>query len=648
MRLNNIQKKVIHLVQGPCLILAGAGSGKTSVVIKKIITLIILYGYQPKNIFAVTFTNKAVQEIQFRLLKYLNITQIRELNIFTFHAFGLKIIQKEYIYIGIKKNFNIINEKEKLKILKNLVTLKYKNNIVILKKILLKISSWKNHLLSPFFLKNNKKYFLDRNFIEFYNLYSLFLKKNNILDFDDLIFLPVLLFQKNQLILDRWKKKIRYLLVDEYQDTNNMQYQLIKLICFCKPNFTFVGDDDQSIYSWRGAQPKNFILLKNDFPNVKIIKLEQNYRSSGYILKAANQLISNNPNFFNKKLFSKKKNGAKIHIFKTLNEISEAREVLKYIFSHQLLYNTKYKDYAILYRSNYQSRFIETELIYQKIPYHIHEGTSFLETLEIKILISYLRLIINHNDDISFLKVINTPCRKIGLITLKKIKDLANKFNLSLFQTITHSYVKKKFKKNTILILKKFSIWIHKISTLIFTNSKEIFYYLLKELNFIDWIKNISKDQLILKNRLRNINFFIFWFKRMLKGNNFYPSMKFQDVLLYISCGYYNTLSLDKKKNNNNKLNLMTIHAAKGLEFLVVFIIGLEEGIFPHKKNIIEKNIFEERRLMYVGITRAKKQLCFSFCGNKFKFGTLNIYEPSRFLLELPKDVLFLYNFYKN
>lgn len=646
MKLNTIQKQAINLIDNPCLILAGAGSGKTSVVIHKIIALILKYSYQPNKIFTVTFTNKAVQEIKYRLLKFLNIQQVKELNISTFHAFGLKIIQKEYLKLGIKKNFSIINESEQCKILKTIINIKSINNVLSLKNIIHKISFWKNQLFKPDHLKNNKKYIEDQKFIQLYEKYTIFLKKNSILDFNDLIFLPVLLFKKDEYTLNYWKKRVHYLLIDEYQDTNNMQYQLIKLICKNNAKFTLVGDDDQSIYSWRGAQPKNFLYLKHDFPDIKVIKMEQNYRSSKCILHVANQLISNNPNFFNKKLFSTKEYGEKIHLFINFNEFSEAKEIVRYIKKHKIKYNTKYKDYAILYRSNYQSKSIETELIYQKIPYHVYEGTSFLEKSEIKILLAYLRLIVNHDDDIAFLYIINTPNRRIGVTTIEKIKLVATKYNLSFFNIINTSMMRSILNKNTTLILKKFFFWIKNLSLLCLKNEKKILDILIKDINYLIWIKKDTKDIFSTNNRLKNIRFFITLFKNMLQGNDLYSPMSLTDILLHLTCGNYNN-SISKTHNfNTDVLHLMTIHAAKGLEFSVVCIIGMEEGTFPHQKSILEDNIDEERRLMYVGITRAKTQLCLSSCRTKCKFGVVSLLKPSRFLLELPKNAIFQHYFY--
>ncbi|VFP81666.1 UvrD-helicase domain-containing protein [Buchnera aphidicola] len=637
MILNKIQQKAIHIINNPCLILAGAGSGKTSVIINKIIALIKIYQYDPKKIFALTFTNKAAKEIELRLFEKLTINQIQDITISTFHSLGLKIIRNEYKLLGLKSNFTLFDENEQLRLLKNIIYNTDNSNVFFLKKLLYQISCWKNKLLNPNLARKHINSSLEKNCIFFYEQYDYFLKQHNILDFNDLIFLPTLLLKNNVNVRLRWQKKIQYLLVDEYQDINISQYELIKLLCDYNSNFTVVGDNDQSIYSWRGAQQKIFHLLKYDFQNLNIIKMEQNYRSSGCILHAANILISNNTNFFNKKLFSKLGYGNKIYIIMSINEINEAQKIIKFIKKHRIKNNKKYKDYAILYRSNYQARVVESELIYQDIPYYIHSGRSFFDSLEIKDLLAYLRLIINHNDDLAFLRIINTPNRRIGLVTLKKLKNFAKINQISLFIASTDQRITVKLMKSVVLRLNNFSSWILKLSSFLSVSPEKILKNILQDTNYFAWIMSYYDDVIISEKRIQNIIFFSNQLNKMLVGDNFNLPMKLEDVLIRFFCGDFNNSIQDDENQELDQLQLMTIHASKGLEFSVVCIIGLEEGTLPHHKSIIDGNITEERRLMYVGITRAKNQLLLSFCKKKKKFGMVVDLKPSRFLFELPK-----------
>lgn len=638
MMLNQVQKQAIHIVNEPCLILAGAGSGKTSVIINKVIVLIKIYKYDPKKIVAITFTNKAANEIKLRLFKKLTIQQIQSITISTFHSFGLKIIRNEYKLLGLKSNFTLFDEHEQCRLLKSFIfSNKKKNSVFFLKKLLFKISSWKNELLSPELVRKNIFSCQEEKYVFFYEQYDAFLKEHNILDFNDLIFLPTMLLINHVNIRLKWQKKIQYLLVDEYQDVNVSQYKLIKLLCGHNSNFTVVGDDDQSIYSWRGAEQKVFCLLKHDFPNLNIIKMEQNYRSTGCILNAANILISNNMNVFKKKLFSQLDYGNKIYISIFIDEIHEAKKTIQYIHTHKKNNHTKYQDYAILYRSNHQSKVVESELLYQNIPYHIHSGLSFFELLEIKDLLAYLRLIVNHNDDLAFLRIINTPHRKIGLVTLTKLKRFSKKNKISLFLSSTHKKMKSNLKKSTVLRLNNFILWISTLSSLLSRHSGNILKKIIDDIDYFSWVSKRYSDSAIANKRIQSIIFFSNWFKKVLLGDNINLPMTVEDMLVRFVCGDFHNSFDNKIDNSIDKLQLMTIHASKGLEFSVVCIIGIEEGILPHQRSIMNNNVTEERRLMYVGITRAKKQLCLSFCKNKKKFGMSMHVQPSRFLFELPQ-----------
>ncbi len=423
MRLNPGQQQAVEFVTGPCLVLAGAGSGKTRVITNKIAHLIRGCGYQARHIAAVTFTNKAAREMKERVGQTLGRKEARGLMISTFHTLGLDIIKREYAALGMKANFSLFDDTDQLALLKELTEGLIEDDKVLLQQLISTISNWKNDLKTPSQAAASAIGERDRIFAHCYGLYDAHLKACNVLDFDDLILLPTLLLQRNEEVRERWQNKIRYLLVDEYQDTNTSQYELVKLLVGSRARFTVVGDDDQSIYSWRGARPQNLVLLSQDFPALKVIKLEQNYRSSGRILKAANILIANNPHVFEKRLFSELGYGTELKVLSANNEEHEAERVTGELIAHHFVNKTQYKDYAILYRGNHQSRVFEKFLMQNRIPYKISGGTSFFSRPEIKDLLAYLRVLTNPDDDSAFLRIVNTPKREIGPATLKKLGE---------------------------------------------------------------------------------------------------------------------------------------------------------------------------------------------------------------------------------
>ncbi|QCI17389.1 DNA helicase Rep [Buchnera aphidicola (Aphis helianthi)] len=638
MPLNYIQKNAVEFVNGPCLILAGAGSGKTKVIINKIIYLIKYCQYQPNNIIALTFTNKAAHEIKLRLLEYLSIFQIQQMIISTFHSFGLKIIKKEIDFLELNSNFSLFDEKDQIALLKKITNKKIKNDTKLLKHLIFMISYWKNKFYTPedvqLLVKSNE----EKDFAYFYKKYTIYLRESNTLDFDDLICIPTLLFKKNQIIKNRWQKKITYLLIDEYQDTSTSQYELIKTLTNKNSNFTLVGDDDQSIYSWRGATTQNIFLLQKDFPNLKIIKMEQNYRSYGRILNVANKLISCNPNYFKKKLFSKLKYGNKIKIIIAKNEESEAEKIAQKIICQCTKGKIQYKDYAILYRGNYQSQILEKIFLKRNIPYNISNNSSFFSRPEIKDLLSYLRLIINHNDNYAFIRVLNTPCRRIGITTLNKIEELAIKKNTSFFQISSDPEIKKILRVSTVNKITKFITWINEITLLSFSKPSCILDVIINDIQYESWLSKNLKESDKIKNSVNNIYMLSNWIKSLLKGNNFEKPMNLLEIITKMTLR--DIINNTKKPKDANQVQLMTLHSSKGLEFSSVFIIGMSEGILPNIKSITENNIEEERRLAYVGMTRAKKQLFLTYCQTRIKYGQKLYTVPSRFLYELPKEDL--------
>ncbi|QCI20130.1 MAG: DNA helicase Rep [Buchnera aphidicola (Brevicoryne brassicae)] len=639
MTLNFAQKNAIKFINGPCLILAGAGSGKTKVIVNKIIYLINYCQYTPDNIAAVTFTNKAAYEMRIRLSEYLDVAKIKNMIISTFHSLGLKIIKQEINSLKFNANFTLFDEKDQIMLLKKICDKQVKNDLKLLKKINFMISYWKNKFFTPLEVKllaksNSEKYFSD-----IYDKYNTYLYKSNILDFDDLICIPTILLKKNKEIKNRWQNKISYLLVDEYQDTNNSQYEFIKVLTDINSNFTLVGDDDQSIYSWRGANPKNIFLLKKDFPDLKIIKMEHNYRSSGRILKAANSLISNNIHFLQKNLFSQLQYGNFIKVIIAENEENEAKKIAKKILLQCSKKSVKYQDYAILYRGNYQSRILEKVLIKENIPYNISKNSSFFSHPEIKDLLSYLRIIINKNDNSAFMRIINVPSRKIGIITLKKIENWANKKNKSLYEASNDIELKNFLNKKTFDKIKNFILLIESFIKLSFLKPSIILDKIINEIEYETWLSKIIKEPKKVKDSINNIHTLSTWIKNMIKGDELEKPMSLSKIIARMTLRdmvEQNT----KKDSEKNQVQLMTLHASKGLEFPSVFMIGMCEGVLPNHKSINDNNIEEERRLTYVGITRAQKQLFFTYCSTRNQYGQILDMLPSRFLFELPQEDL--------
>lgn len=638
MHLNTAQKNAIKFTEGPCLILAGAGSGKTKVIINKIIYLINNCKYKPNNIAAVTFTNKAAHEMKLRLAKHISDLEINKMIISTFHWLGLKIIRKEINSLEFNSTFSLFDEKDQMIILKKICKKDIKNDTKLLKKLIFMISYWKNKFFSPSKVKLLARSNLEKKFASFYNEYNIYLRQSNLLDFDDLICIPTLLLKQNKNIKKRWQEKISYLLVDEYQDTNSSQYELIKMLTNNNSNFTLVGDDDQSIYSWRGAKPQNIFLLKKDFPKLNIIKMEHNYRSAGRILKIANILISQNTHYFQKKLFSKLEYGNKIRVIIGKNEENEAEKIIEKIAFQHVNKHLKYKDCAILYRGNYQSRILEKVLIKANIPYNISEKTSFFSRPEIKDLLSYLRVIINPNDNYAFLRILNIPSRRIGKLTLNKLEKWANEGNKSLFKMSHDIEIKKILKEKTIQSINKFITWIKEIIRSSYLKPSDILRKIIDDIKYKEWLSKTIKETNKIKISINNIHTLSTWFKSMIEGNNIEKPMTISQIVTRMTLR--DVVEKNTHKNLQDKVQLMTIHASKGLEFSSVFIIGMNEGILPNHKSIDENNIEEERRLAYVGITRAQKQLFFSYCCQRIQYGQILYVEPSRFLFELPQSDL--------
>ncbi|ENR5393361.1 TPA: DNA helicase Rep [Providencia rettgeri] len=638
MRLNPSQQQAVEFVDGPCLVLAGAGSGKTRVITNKIAHLIRQCGYQPRQIAAVTFTNKAAREMKERVAQTLGKKEARGLIISTFHTLGLEIIKREYKALGIKANFSLFDDQDQMALLKELTFDLLEEDKDLLKQLISAISNWKNDLISPQQVIGQARGEKEHHFAECYRRYELHLKSCNVLDFDDLISKPTLLLYQNEEVRERWQQKIRYLLVDEYQDTNTSQYQLVKLLVGQRARFTVVGDDDQSIYSWRGARPQNLVLLNQDFPKLNVIKLEQNYRSSERILKAANILIANNPHVFEKKLFSELGYGAPLRVLTANNEDHEAERVIGELIAHHFINKTEYKDYAILYRGNHQSRIFEKMLMQNRIPYRISGGTSFFSRPEIKDLLAYLRVLTNPEDDSAFLRIVNTPRREIGPKTIQKLGEWANQRGKSLYQASFDLGLEQVLKGKGLEALQRFTHW---MDSIVRTSEREPLIAvrdLLREMDYESWLYETSTSTKAAEMRMKNVNQLFTWMSEMVEGDELNDPMTLSQVVTRFTLR--DMMERGEDDEESDQVQLMTLHASKGLEFPYVFLVGMEEGLLPHQSSIDENNIDEERRLAYVGITRAQRELFFSHCRERRQYGELIRPELSRFLLELPQDDL--------
>ena len=639
MKLNPQQQQAVEYVSGPCLVLAGAGSGKTRVIINKIAHLIGKCGYLPKQIAAVTFTNKAAREMKERVAQSIGKESSKGLIVSTFHTLGFDIIKREYKHLGFKANMTLFDEHDQMALLKELTADLLQEDKELLRTLINRISNWKNDLCSPqqaMALARDKQ---EQTFAHCYDRYNKQLRAYNALDFDDLIMLPTLLFKQNAEVRSKWQEKIRYLLVDEYQDTNTSQYELIKLLVGDRARFTVVGDDDQSIYSWRGARPQNMVRLRDDFPALRVIKLEQNYRSSQRILHCANILIDNNDHVFDKKLFSNLGEGEKLQIIEAKNEEHEAERVVGELIAHRFIAKTHYRDYAILYRGNHQSRLLEKILMQNRIPYKISGGTSFFSRAEIKDMMAYLRLVVNQDDDAAFLRIVNTPKREIGTATLEKLGSLAQEKHVSLFEAIFDFELIQRVTPKAYDALQKFARWIVELNDEIQRSEPErAVRSMLASLHYEEYLYEYANSPKAAEMQSKNVATLFDWVADMLKGDEFNEPMNLNQIVTRLTLR--DMLERGEEEDDSDQVQLMTLHASKGLEFPYVFLIGMEEGILPHQTSIDEDNVEEERRLAYVGITRAQQNLWFSLCKERRQFGELIRPEPSRFLLELPENDL--------
>lgn len=635
-QLNSQQHAAVVTVDSPLLVLAGAGSGKTKVITEKIAYL-IRQGTPARHIAAVTFTNKAAREMKARVGKIVDDSNIRGLTVSTFHALGLDIVRREHAALGFKRAISIFDEHDRLVLVKELIKHGPSEwDIDKAENYAAQISRWKNLFLTPEQVWTETGG--DPIAAKLYEDYRRHMKSYNAVDFDDLILLPVLLFQDREEVLEKWRNKIRYLLVDEYQDTNLTQYQLVKLLAGKLGRFTVVGDDDQSIYSWRGAQPENLAQLQRDFPRLKVIKLEQNYRSTGRILKVANQLIANNPHVFEKRLWSAFGPGDPLRVLHHKDELAESRQVASDLIHHKFRHGTKFGDYAILYRGNHQSRLFETALREASIPYHISGGMSFFGYTEIKDVMAYLRLLVNPDDDAAFLRVVNVPRREIGPTTLEKLGAYANRRHVSLFAACHEFGLQQELPEAAIQRLRHFCGRITDVADRAERGDTfAVIDEFIANIGYGEWLRETTNSEEAAKRKMGQVRELLDWLKRIATEDEA-KEKSLAEVVARIML--LDLLDRNEEENAGDRVHLMTLHAAKGLEFPYVYLVGMEENLLPHETSIEDNAIEEERRLCYVGITRARKHLTLSYCTHRKRHGELQHRKPSRFLDELPQEEL--------
>ena len=636
--LNPQQQAAVRLIDRPLLVLAGAGSGKTRVITEKIAWLVNKEGIPARHIAAVTFTNKAAREMKNRVAKLLDGDNSRGLRVSTFHSLGQDILRREHKALGYKAGVSLFDEQDKNTLLRSLIAHGVgTGELEQVEYYSRQIGHWKNACLTPPQAISSAADPEQLLAAHLYEEYTRSLKAYNAVDFDDLILLPVYLFQQHPDILEKWQNRIRYLLVDEYQDTNITQYQLVKLLAGNLGRFTVVGDDDQSIYAWRGAQPENLQQLQKDYPRLQVIKLEQNYRSMGRILKAANQLIANNPHAFEKKLWSQLGFGDPLRVLAHRNDQAEAKQVVSEIIHHKFRHGGRFSDYAILYRGNHQSRLFERCLRENNVPYFITGGTSFFACQEVKDILAYLRLFVNPDDDAAFLRIVNTPRREIGPNTLEKLGDYATSRHISLFSACSELGLKQKLSDKAIARLERFCYWVTDTARQIESgDSFSVIRRFIQEIQYEQWLKENSKTPAAAERRMRNIEDLIEWLQRIAEADN--GDKPLADVISHIQL--MDVLERQQEEEAGDRVSLMTLHAAKGLEFPHVFLIGFEENLLPHLSSIEAGQIEEERRLAYVGITRAQQSCTFSYCTHRKRYGQVEETAPSRFLSELPEEDL--------
>ncbi|MBF1759455.1 DNA helicase PcrA [Veillonella sp.] len=631
--LNKEQQQAVQHTEGPLLILAGAGSGKTKVLTVRIAHL-LAQGVNPYEILAITFTNKAAKEMKSRVEGLVGDVANR-IWLSTFHSFCAKFLRFELDnFLGYNSNFTIYDTSDSQAVIKAaLKALNLDDKYYPVGAMIAAISDAKNKLLFASDFRKQARDFYQQKVADVYEYYERELRKNNALDFDDLLLVAVKLLQSNEAVLDKYSKRFRYVMIDEYQDTNHAQYLLAKLLASHWKNIAVVGDADQSIYAWRGADIQNILDFEKDYPNCTSIKLEQNYRSTKIILDAANAVIENNEGRPKKNLWTDKTEGAKIQHFTAQSEHEEAAFIGDTIAKKHDIHGVPYGDMAILYRTNAQSRVLEEALIKRALPYIMVGGTKFYDRKEIKDVLAYLRVLYNPFDDLSLLRIINVPKRSIGATTVAKLQDYARANGTSLFMTLTQLHLVDSIKGKTKEKLEEFGILIFTlVAEMEDRTVLDILESILDRTGYLAQLEESTDPQD--QARAENIGELLSVAKDFQDTN---PSGTVEDFLEQVAL----VNDVDSFEQEESKVTLMTLHAAKGLEFPIVFLGGLEEGLFPHSRTLMNpEEVEEERRLAYVGITRAEKELYISNATTRTVFGRTSSYLPSRFIDEIPEELV--------
>jgi ATP-dependent DNA helicase Rep len=575
----------------------------------------------------------------------------------TFHNLGLNIIRRELKLLGFKPGFSIFDAEDARSLLRSLMFENAGTDADPVEIVQQQISRWKNDLIAPAQALSTAADPIEQRAALVYERYCSALKAYNAVDFDDLILIPVQMLSDNAEVLERWQQRIRYLLVDEYQDTNLAQYQLVKLLARGRDNLTAVGDDDQSIYAWRGARPENLVALQQDFPGLEVIKLEQNYRSTARVLRAANQLIANNPHAFVKTLWSQLGLGEPIRLVRCANEDAEAEWVVNDIIVNRLRWRAHFRDFAVLYRGNYQAKLIEMKLQAQGIPYRLSGGTSFFARAEINDIIAYLRLLVNPDDDNAFLRIVNTPRRQIGPTTLEKLGEYAGRRQLALLAAIGEFGLRESVPATGCEQLERFKFWLETVDRNCHSGDPiAAIREMIAGIDYHGWLHQNASSGAVADNRMKNVHLLIDQLAHTLrKGEDGLEAdidaatvIEGEDTETHDRAGegriqnaiaklvLRDLLDRQEEESADDRVQLMTLHAAKGLEFPHVCLIGMEEDILPHRNSVETGNIEEERRLAYVGITRARETLTLTLAARRKQFGDTSTTTPSRFLDELP------------
>jgi ATP-dependent DNA helicase Rep len=626
-QLNPPQREAVRYLDGPLLVLAGAGSGKTRVITQKIAYLIDECKIAPSHIAAITFTNKAAKEMAERVGKLIK-GPSEGLTVSTFHALGARILRQEARHLHLKPSFSILDASDTAQLFQEMLKDADKARVRMIQN---RISLWKNALVGPEDAAKIAADDLEAGAAKVYAEYERTLRAYQAVDFDDLIRLPVQLFEERDDIGGRWRSRLWHLLVDECQDTNRCQYRLLQLLTGPRAAFTAVGDDDQSIYAWRGADIENLKALRDDYPNLKVIKLEQNYRSVQRVLKAANALIAHNPKLFEKKLWSEHGHGEAIRVTACRDGEHEAEWVIARLSAHKFENRTKFSDYAILYRGNFQAKAFEQQLRAHKIPYVLSGGQSFFDRSEIKDLTSYLRLLANQDDDPGFIRAVTTPKRGIGGTTLEALGQAAGRRHQSLFAAAFAPGVENEVKAAQLAAVREFCQFINRME---WRAQKEpagqVLDDLLRAIGYEAWLFE-SLEPREAEAKWANVRDFVQWLSAKGAEEN--------KNLLELSQTVALISMLDKNEGEQDAVQLATLHAAKGLEFPHVFLVGIEEGVLPHRESVELGKVEEERRLMYVGITRAQRSLTVTYCERRKQGREIVTREPSRFIVEMGEDI---------